>query len=136
RSGTWFDPNLVAALGAIEKDHGFWDQLQRLDARDQVAALEPPERIIKADGARIEVIAQAFARVIDAKSPWTFRHSERTAAIAYGIGKLLGLDAPSLRDIRLGALLHDIGKLGVSNLILDKQGPLTGPEWYEMRSHP
>ncbi|HEU4339331.1 MAG TPA: HD domain-containing phosphohydrolase [Planctomycetota bacterium] len=136
RSGTWFDPSLVQALGDIEKDAVFWDRLQRLDARDQVAALEPPDRILKADGARIDVIAQAFARVIDAKSPWTFRHSERTAAIAYGIGKLLGLDAPTLRDIRLGALLHDIGKLGVSNLILDKQGPLTGPEWYEMRSHP
>jgi HD-GYP domain-containing protein (c-di-GMP phosphodiesterase class II) len=136
RSGSWFDPALVQALGAVEKDAEFWDRLKRLDARDQVAALEPADRIIRADESRIDLIAQAFARVIDAKSPWTFRHSERTAAIASGIGRLLGLSAPTLRDIRLGALLHDIGKLGVSNLILDKQGPLTGPEWYEMRSHP
>ena len=136
RSGTWFDPSLVQAFGAIEKDDAFWDRLTRLDARDQVAALEPADHILRADEDRIDVIAQAFARVIDAKSPWTFRHSERTASLAAGIGRLLGLDDASIRDIRRGALLHDIGKLGVSSRILDKQGPLTGPEWYEMKMHP
>jgi len=136
RSGTWFDPNLVRALDSIEKDVEFWERMRSADTRAQVAALEPADRILVADEARVDLIAQAFAKVIDAKSPWTFRHSERTAAIAVGIAKLLGLDAATQRDIRRGALLHDIGKLGVSNLILDKNGPLSGPEWYEMRSHP
>ena len=136
RSGTWFDPDLVRILGVVEMDAAFWERLRRPDAREQAAALEPPDRVVTADEARMDLIAQAFAKVVDAKSPWTFKHSERTAGLAVGIGQKLGLDDTTLRDVRRGALLHDIGKLGVSNLILDKKGPLSGPEWYEMRSHP
>ena len=136
RSGTWFDPSLVQALATFEQDTSFWERLRQPDVRDQLAGLEPADRVMIADDTRLDLIAQAFARVIDAKSPWTYRHSERTAGIAEGIGKILGLDPGMTRDIRRGALLHDIGKLGVSSLILDKSGPLTGPEWYEMRSHP
>jgi HD-GYP domain-containing protein (c-di-GMP phosphodiesterase class II) len=136
RSGTWFDPDLVRILGVVEMDADFWEKLRRPDTREQAAALEPPDRIVTADDARMDLIAQAFARVVDAKSPWTFKHSERTAGIAVGVGKILGFDAAMLRDVSRAALLHDIGKLGVSNLVLDKKGPLSGPEWYEMRSHP
>jgi HD-GYP domain-containing protein (c-di-GMP phosphodiesterase class II) len=135
RSGSWFDPDLVRALDTVEKDADFWERLARADVREQITALEPADRVMTADGDRLDLIAQAFARVIDAKSPWTFRHSERTATLAAGIGRTLGFGASSIRDVRLAALLHDIGKLGVSNLVLDKQGPLTEPEWGQMRSH-
>ncbi|HTF58203.1 MAG TPA: HD domain-containing phosphohydrolase, partial [Planctomycetota bacterium] len=111
RSGTWFDPELVRILGVVEMDSDFWEKLRRPDTREQAAALEPADRVVIADDTRMDLIAQAFARVVDAKSPWTFKHSERTAGIAIGVGKLLGLDAATLRDIRRGALLHDIGKL-------------------------
>ena len=64
-----------------------------------------------ADDDRLDRIAEAFARVIDAKSPFTARHSERVAEIAVGIGDLLGFDAVTRRDLRRAGLLHDVGKL-------------------------
>ena len=81
-------------------------------------------------------IARAFAQIIDAKSPWTYRHSERVAEIAVGIGDVLGLRPAERHDLERAALLHDIGKLGVSNLILDKADRLTDEEFEAVRRHP
>ena len=64
--------------------------------------------------------------MIDAKSPFTARHSERVAEIAVGIGARARLRAPTRRrDLRRAGLLHDVGKLAISNRILDKPGKLT-----------
>ena len=63
--------------------------------------------------------------MIDAKSPWTYRHSDRACVIALGLAAALGADDDELRDLRRAALLHDVGKLAVSNRILDKPGKLT-----------
>jgi HD-GYP domain-containing protein (c-di-GMP phosphodiesterase class II) len=81
-------------------------------------------------------VAEAFVRVIDAKSPWTYRHSEGVAEIAVGIGRILGFSSLELRDLRRAALVHDIGKLGISNLILDRPGALSEEERAEIRRHP
>ena len=82
------------------------------------------------------MIAEGFAAVIDAKSPWTHEHCDRVCAIATGMGTLLGFDEPALRELRRAALLHDIGKLSISNRILDKPGPLTDDEQHEVRGAP
>jgi putative nucleotidyltransferase with HDIG domain len=81
-------------------------------------------------------VAEAFARVIDAKSPWTYRHSHGVAEVAVSLGQSLGFAPGDLRELRRAALLHDLGKLGVSNLILDKPGKLSDDEFVEMRRHP
>jgi putative nucleotidyltransferase with HDIG domain len=91
---------------------------------------------MKADEAHLDLVAEAFARVIDAKSPWTYQHSTGVAEIAIGIGRALDFGAIELRELRRAALLHDLGKLGVSNLILDKPGKLTDHELAIMRRHP
>ena len=74
--------------------------------------------------------------MIDAKSPYTARHSERVAEIAVGLGGRLGFDRTGLRDLRRAALLHDIGKLAISNRILDKPGRLDEEEFALMKAHP
>jgi putative nucleotidyltransferase with HDIG domain len=135
RTGRWFDPALVRALAFQREDERFWASLGP-DAHANVSALEPPERPLLADEARLDRVAEAFARVIDAKSPYTYRHSERVAAIAVAAGEALGFTPPALRDLRRAALLHDIGKLGVSNRILDKPGRLTDEELAVVRRHP
>jgi putative nucleotidyltransferase with HDIG domain len=135
RRGQWFDPDLVDALEAIRGDTEFWDRLGAADVRDQIAALEPAERVLLADDARLDQVARAFALVIDSKSPWTYRHSERVADLAVGIAAILGFDGDEVRDLRRAALLHDVGKLGISNLVLDKPGPLTDAERDVMRQH-
>jgi HD-GYP domain-containing protein (c-di-GMP phosphodiesterase class II) len=135
RTGTWFDPELVRALASLREDGRFWASLGA-NARVHVGALEPTERLVLADEARLDAVAEAFASVIDAKSPYTHRHSERVAEIAVSTGAALGLGPAALRDLRRAALLHDIGKLGVSNLILDKPGELTGAELAAVQRHP
>jgi putative nucleotidyltransferase with HDIG domain len=74
--------------------------------------------------------------VVDAKSPWTYKHSSGVADIAVGIADMLGFDALARRDLRRAGLLHDLGKLGVSNTILDKPGKPTDEEFAEIKRHP
>ncbi len=136
RSGTWFDPALVNAMESFEFDAAFWASIRQEDVRPLVAALEPKDRIIVADASRIDQVAEAFARVIDAKSPYTGQHSGGVARIAIGMAAHVGLPREERTLLRRAALLHDIGKLGVSNLILDKPDKLTETEMAMMRQHP
>jgi HD-GYP domain-containing protein (c-di-GMP phosphodiesterase class II) len=132
RAGQWFDPALVEALGAFRADTGFWASL----AEPDLSGVEPPDRVLVADENRLDQIAAAFAGVIDAKSPWTRHHSDRACAIATGIAGVLGLEAAAVRDLRRAAQLHDIGKLAISNRILDRPGRLTDEEYANVRQHP
>ena len=132
RSGRWFDPALVDALHAIRGDRRFWRSLAEPDP----PRWRPPDLVLTADGERLDGIAQAFAGVIDAKSPWTYRHSDRTCLIAASLASELGCDADTLVNLRHAALLHDIGKLAISNRILDKPDRLTPAELAKVREHP
>jgi HD-GYP domain-containing protein (c-di-GMP phosphodiesterase class II) len=132
RRGTWFDPTLVDAVDELERDVGFWASLETPD----VQAVEPADRVLRADDARLDRVAEAFAGIVDAKSPYTARHCEGVAEIADGMAATMGLDDATRRLLRRAALLHDVGKLGVSNRILDKPGELDDEEWAAMRRHP
>jgi HD-GYP domain-containing protein (c-di-GMP phosphodiesterase class II) len=132
RRGGWFDPGLADAFAAVSGDRGFWTSL----GDDDVSAWEPADRLLAADDARLDGMAIAFAGVVDAKSPWTYRHSDRTSVIAVGMAAALGTEATELRELRRAALLHDIGKLAVSNRILDKPARLTDAEFAQVREHP
>ena len=132
RRSRWFDPALVDALAAIRGDRAFWDTL----AVPDLAAWEPADRVLEADEAWLDRIAGAFAGVIDAKSPWTYRHSDRTCVIATSLASALGAEGEQLADVRRAALLHDVGKLAVSSRILDKPRRLTEEEFAKIREHP
>jgi putative nucleotidyltransferase with HDIG domain len=132
RRGTWFDPAVVDAFLDFCNDQGFWNSLEEPD----VSEWEPPDFALTGDEARLDRIAEAFARVIDAKSPFTARHSERVAEVADGIAEVLGFDEEDRRVLRRAGLLHDIGKLAVSNQVLDKPGRLTDDEFAAIKTHP
>ena len=136
RRGRWFDPTLVDALKSFAEDEDFWAKVLGRSPERHLDGLEPEDRILVADEERLDTIARAFARVIDAKSPFTYLHSERVAELAVTIGRRLHFDAVELRDLRRAGLLHDIGKLGVSTLILDTPDRLTERERGEVRVHP
>src|SRR5262245_38697993 len=135
RSRRWFDPDLVRAFRVLARDREFWAALRSEDARRLVFSAEA-QCAVAADESRLDAIADAFASVVDAKSPYTAEHSQRVACLAVVIAERLGFSAEHVTRIRRAALLHDIGKLGVPNSILDKAGPLTEWEWAVVRGHP
>jgi putative nucleotidyltransferase with HDIG domain len=79
---------------------------------------------------------KALAAALDCRDPYTAGHSERVSALSVMIGRQLGLDAEQLDILRLGALLHDIGKIGVHDSVLTKPGPLTAGEFEIIKMHP
>jgi HD-GYP domain-containing protein (c-di-GMP phosphodiesterase class II) len=136
RSGRWFDPQLVETLLKLRNHANFWRRISTNNPWIAVAACAPAEEARPSTEADLDRVALAFAHVVDAKSPWTFRHSVGVAEIAVGIAASLGYADDAQRRVRRTALLHDLGKLGVSNLILDKAGKLTDDEFAAMRRHP
>ncbi|MBI3401120.1 MAG: HD domain-containing protein [Acidobacteria bacterium] len=136
RTGSWFDPELAGVFRSVAGDHALWDACASPVLDDTVAAVEPEGREIAADEKRLDDIAVAFAWVIDAKSPFTYHHSERVADFAVAIARALGLGERETIRLRRAALLHDIGKLSVPNRILDKPGKLTPREWEIVKLHP
>ena len=135
RSGSWFDPELADVFQRLQKDPELLRSMSAQDVAAEAAALEPIERTLPASDDVLDRLAVGFSEVVDAKSPWTFQHSRGVAAVAEGIGRVMEMSGRRLRKLRWAALLHDLGKLGVSNLILDKPGKLDADELAKMRQH-
>jgi HD-GYP domain-containing protein (c-di-GMP phosphodiesterase class II) len=136
RRGRWFDPELARAFCSFKSGHRIWSDLRAEPLSDVIADAEPVERVIPADEFRLDRIAHAFALVVDAKSTFTFQHSERVAAISDDIAATMGVSESHRVRLRRAALLHDVGKLSVPNRILDKPGALEPAEWEIVRRHP
>ncbi|MGH7664499.1 MAG: HD domain-containing phosphohydrolase [Gemmatimonadaceae bacterium] len=135
RRGRWFDPALVDLMLPWRDDRVWWARLATGHLAAEVVAAEPGDaRRVTAAG--LDDIARAFADIIDAKSPYTSRHSSSVAAIARGIARASGLSEIEQHDLYRAGLLHDIGKLGVSSAILDKPGMLTPDERRVIERHP
>lgn len=135
RAGTWFDPMLVESFEAVAKNPQFWTTLASAEVDNAVVALVPAGHEVPLDEDYLDDIAAAFGEVVDSKSPYTSGHSARVALYTDMIGEALGLSDERRRWLRRGALLHDVGKLGVSNSVLDKAGALDSVEWDAVRLH-
>lgn len=136
RSKSWFDPNLVKAAESLARTGELWRGLNEQTTLEHALALEPEERRMKAGDETLSNICDAFAEIIDAKSPFTFRHSNGVAEAAVSICDQLSMSADETKLVRRAALLHDVGKLSVSNAILEKPGPLDSTEWGVVKQHP
>lgn len=79
---------------------------------------------------------KSLSNAIDAKSPWTAGHSERVTRYALQIGGKMGFQEGDLKDLELGGLLHDVGKIGIYDVILNKPGALTKEEYEAVKNHP
>jgi len=136
RSGRWFDPELVRVAISLSATGTLWAGLDERDLIQKALLLEPEKRRMTADEDAVDNICSAFAEIIDAKSPFTYRHSNGVADAAMDIGRWFGFGPRDLKLLRRAALLHDVGKLSVSNEILEKPGKLTAEEWKIVRDHP
>jgi HD-GYP domain-containing protein (c-di-GMP phosphodiesterase class II) len=136
RKGTWFDPDLVEVFNALSDSEEFWSGLASEDLRQTILSLEPVSEQRIVDDKYLDEIATAFAQVIDAKSSFTAGHSERVAVFADLIAEEMGKSTEERAWLRRAALLHDIGKLAISNSILDKPERLTDEEMEVVKMHP
>lgn len=134
RSGIWFDPDLVAAFESLAARPAFRDMLGS-DGHECAVSHAPAQASLPIDEDYLDDIAAGFAQVVDSKSPYTAGHSERVTLFTDMIAEELAFSAEQRRKLKRAALLHDIGKLGVSNTILDKPGKLDDAEWEIMRMH-
>jgi putative nucleotidyltransferase with HDIG domain len=136
RRGRWFEPGLVDAFVAAGRDPSFWTGLSDARLDRDLLALVPASLEIPTDDALLDRIADAFALIIDAKSPYTFEHSARVAEYALAINERLGARGVDAVRLRRAALLHDIGKLTVPNTILDSPARLAPSERAVVEQHP
>jgi HD-GYP domain-containing protein (c-di-GMP phosphodiesterase class II) len=135
RTGTWFEPRIAEAFGRVAAHEDFWTTLRSDKLQTAIFELEPAQQQAFVDEDYLDDIAAAFAQVIDSKSPFTSGHSERVTLFTDLIAEEMGLSAERRRWLKRAALLHDIGKLGVSNSVLDKPGKLDDEEWKAMKLH-
>ncbi len=133
RAGKQFDPALAELMCADAPlifadidDIGTWDAV--IDAEPGLAHVLSEEQF---DDALL-----AVANFVDLKSPYTLGHARAVADLVAEAGTRLGLDEAEVRTLRRAGLVHDLGRLGVSNSIWDKPGPLGAGEWERIRLHP
>ncbi len=133
RSGGWFDP--VVAQVFCTTGAALMDELAASDPWQAFLEAEPgPVEYI--DESDLDRVARCFADMADLKSPHTVGHSREVAELAETAARRLGLPDGEVVILRRAALLHDLGRVGVSSGIWDKEGPLTRSEWEQVRLHP
>jgi putative nucleotidyltransferase with HDIG domain len=136
KSGNWFDPQVVRIARSFREDAVWWESLQSPDATAMAVAVEPQQHTRFVDDRGLDEVARAFAEIIDAKSSYTYQHSTNVAKYARATAFELGFEKRDVAVLNRAALLHDVGKLGISSSILDKAGPMTDDERAEMQRHP
>jgi HD-GYP domain-containing protein (c-di-GMP phosphodiesterase class II) len=133
RRGAQFDP-AVCDLIEAEADV-ILSGLDTVGTWDAVIAAEPALAIV-VSGERFDAALLAVADFVDLKSPYFLGHARAVSELAGAAGQRLGLPEAEQRMLRRAGLVHDLGRLGISNAVLDKRGPLTDGDWERIRIGP
>jgi HD-GYP domain-containing protein (c-di-GMP phosphodiesterase class II) len=131
RRGKQFDPH-VADVILSAGDEVFCDEVSTWSA---VVDSEPGLAVVL-DDQRLDAALAAIASFVDLKSPYFLGHARAVADLAAEAGAASGLGDHEVQRLRRAGLVHDLGRLGVSNAILDKRGPLGVGEWERLRLQP
>ncbi|HEX3031179.1 MAG TPA: HD domain-containing phosphohydrolase [Bacillota bacterium] len=134
RQGKLFSPSVVEAFIQAQEKEIFWLEYSRSRMEDVLPRVAP-DSSLQVDTAGLEQIAETFAMVIDNKSPFTHTHSRGLAELLVPLSKEYGFDEETSRLLVVSGLLHDLGKLGVPNEILDKPGKLDFTEFQLIKAH-
>lgn len=134
KSGTWFVPDLVDAFVRLSKNESFWlytTSNNIVDILRKEAKL--PKVYLNVD--ELYNVTKWFSNIIDFRSRFTSVHSRGVAASAVAIATCMNLDKDEIKIIEIAGFVHDLGKLAVSNLILEKDGKLDKIEYNIIKSH-
>ena len=133
RAGTAYDPRLTEL--ALQNFEALLADLDEARMWEQALDAEPFPKLWIA-GERVDAAFRAIAALTGLKSPWLREHSTGVAELAEAAAWRLGLSEASVTLVRRAALAHDLGRIGVSNAIWEKPGPLGFGEWERVRLHP
>ena len=131
--GTQYDPAVVDLLCAHAP--GLLAGLDQASDWDTVLDTEP-QLSRRVSGADLDLVLEAMADLVDLKSPYLAGHSRGVANLVSAAARAAGHPEDDVRALRRAALIHDLGRLGVSNAIWDKPGPITEAESERVRLHP
>jgi HD-GYP domain-containing protein (c-di-GMP phosphodiesterase class II) len=132
-SGAQFDP---AVSDLIEREADvILSGLDSVGTWDAVIEAEPALAVVLS-GERFDAALLALANFVDLKSPYFLGHARAVSELAAEAAAALGLGEAEVRTLRRAGLVHDLGRLGISNAIWDKRGPLGAGEWERVRFHP
>jgi HD-GYP domain-containing protein (c-di-GMP phosphodiesterase class II) len=134
-SGQLFKPELVKALDACQQSEAFWCALETDALKESLLDMALHIDRTEMDFVDLKSLALMFAKIVDAKSPFTAEHSIKVAELARYIAKGLDLPPDSCDAIEIASYLHDLGKLRIPDAILEKKGPLTDDEKMVMKRH-
>lgn len=133
-SGEQFHPDCVEAFREVARPEAFW--LNAASGRIYAVLLRQVDwPALTIDEVALGPIAEVFARIVDAASPWTAVHSAGVTATAVALAERLRLSPRELHLMRAAGYLHDLGKLSVPTRILDKPGKLTAEEFNVVKAH-
>jgi HD-GYP domain-containing protein (c-di-GMP phosphodiesterase class II) len=133
RSGTILDPGMVELFATNAEP--LLAQAHAGDPRELLLEAEP-EPVVEIEVTDLTRVGAAFGDLADLKAPWTHGHSSGVARLATDAARRLRLDSQATSRLEMSALLHDLGRVAVSNTIWEKSGPLTRAEWEQVRMHP
>jgi HD-GYP domain-containing protein (c-di-GMP phosphodiesterase class II) len=133
RGGKQFDPALARVV--CDDAEMILSGLDSVGTWDAVIDAEPALAIVLT-GEQIDAALTAIADFVDLKSPYTLGHARAVAELAAEAGQRLELAEAEVGTLYRAGLVHDLGRLGVSNSIWDKRGPLGAGEWERVRMHP
>jgi len=135
RKGDWFHPLLVDAFLALADSEAFWFRLEGEQVAGYAATWVGHDTEREITFSDLRSLVHVFSVIVDAKSPYTCRHSDAVARLARYLGQTMGLSGRNCELLELAGLLHDLGKLRIPDALLDKPGKLTAEEYAIVRRH-
>lgn len=133
--GSYFKSHFVDAILACAEKEAFWISQENENLRSYLQTYDVDRDDVTLDDRQLKNMARLFADVVDAKSPYTAEHSVGVATLSRYLAQCCQLPEQTLTRIEAAGLMHDLGKLKISDSILESPGPLEGDSLVAMRHH-